>query len=122
MSAPPDAVTVGNEVTAAAMRSGTSAPPRNSGTTEPIARLFASMNALVAMAGIAATAAAPGSSSNCPVTCADDGDPEVRAEGGGARPGSKLNVAARAVPRVRPSVGGATEPGGRLVGTGALAC
>ena len=42
MSAPPDAVTVGNEVTSATICSGTSTPS-NAGTTEPIARAFACM-------------------------------------------------------------------------------
>ena len=69
MSAPPGAVTVGNEATSATIRSGTCAPSRNAGTTAPIAVLFASMNALVAMAGIAATRAAGGSSASCPGIC-----------------------------------------------------
>ena len=69
MSAPPGAVTVGKEVTSATMRSGTCSPSRDVVTTEPIAWLFASMNALVAMAGIAATGAAGGSSTSCPGIC-----------------------------------------------------
>ena len=52
MSAPPGAVTVGNELTSATIRIGTCVPSRNSGATSPIFRLFASMNARVAMVGI----------------------------------------------------------------------
>ena len=92
ISAPPGTVTVGNEVTSATIRTGTCAPARNSGTTEPIATLFAVMNALVAMAGIAATGVAGGSSTSCPVTGADPGAP---GPGAGAWPGAKVNVAAR---------------------------
>ena len=62
MSAPPGAVTVGNDVTSATIRSGTSSPSMDVGTTEPMTVPFVSMNAPVAMAGIVVTRAAEGRS------------------------------------------------------------
>src|ERR1700678_1277748 len=102
MSAPDGAVTVGNEVTSATIRIGTCVPARNSGTTAPIATLFAFMNALVAMAGIASTGAARGSSTNCPGTGVDGGGGETFTAEVSAQPGANVKVAESLVKCVGP--------------------
>jgi 3-deoxy-D-manno-octulosonic acid (KDO) 8-phosphate synthase len=84
--------------------------------------LLAAMNALVAMAGIAAPVVARGSSSNCPGTGAEGSGGETFTWEASAQPGVKVNVAACLVNCVDPSVGCATASGCRSVGTSEVAC
>ena len=68
MSAPVLAVTVGKLLTTATIESGTCRPLSVAGTTDPVPMLFASANALVAIAGSGATALPAGAFR---VTCAE---------------------------------------------------
>ena len=121
MSAPPEAVTVGNETTSATICSGTVAPSTDSGTTDPICWLLAFEG--------------PGRDSRDrlhpsrvrkqhhlhrdvlvrvgPVDALRDGRRVARGEDERSR---------RPVARVGPSVGATTSLGGKSIGSGVVNC